>query len=215
MSKQKEMPQTYRVGDNELFTLFDDGEMEHICELINNCHDPVSKGLQKSYREHLAETLTTSLLPPLEILIQRLHETGRSTSAVEFEPTKKFITCIESVSRILAMRADNPCSEDETKELADLLRDRWTAFIAHASARRMYHDLPRELDKAKNVSKRQSVNAGQPRKDVSKEQLETFRQNYLNKKLKHDQNATDHGWKTAALIEFNIKDVRTLNKIIQ
>lgn len=49
--------------------------------------------------------------------------------------------------------------------------------------------------------------ASKPRTNVTKAQLETYKATYIQK------NGKERGWKSAAMIEFGLKDVRTLNKI--
>jgi hypothetical protein len=140
--KKKFLP-TYKPGDDALlFELFDIGEMEHVSDLVKASHDPAPKG----YRNGLAESLRRFLLPPVENMIHRLHETGRGPGASEFEATDDFRACIENVARLLTINGDGPYSKEEAGQLAGELRSAWTGFIAHAAAYRMYCDLPRELE---------------------------------------------------------------------
>ena len=138
----KKSAATYKIGDDELFQLFDIGEMEHVCDLVKDSYDPAPKG----HRNGLAQSLTKHLLAPVENMIHRLHETGRGTSASEFDAADDLRSCTENVAKLLAMSDDGTCSKDEAKELADDLCNAWTKFIAYAGAFRMYHDMPRDLE---------------------------------------------------------------------
>lgn len=133
---------TYKLGDDQLFQLFDIGEMEHVCDLVRKSYDPAPKG----HRIGLAQSLTRLLLRPVENMIQRLHETGRGVNASEFDAADELRTCTENVSKLLAMSDGATCSKDEARELAGDLCNAWTKFIAYGSAFRMYHDMPREVD---------------------------------------------------------------------
>lgn len=137
---------TYKLGDDQLFQLFDIGEMEHVCDLVRESYDPAPKG----HRNGLAQSLTKHLLAPVENMIHRLHETGRGTSASEFDAADELRSCTENVAKLLAMSDDGTepaeFSKGEAKELADDLCKAWTKFIAYGSAFRMYHDMPREMD---------------------------------------------------------------------
>lgn len=201
----KSTPKTYRASDGDIFGLFCTGGMEHVCDLIKDSNDPAPKG----WRTDLAGSLTTKLLPFVELMIDRLHESGRGYNAAEFDATNAFRICIENVAQSLAMSEGGTngsnYSNDETKKLADDLCNAWTKFIAYAAAHRMYDDLPRELVKAKNRSKQASVNASNPHKSVTKDELEKYRHNFTIK------NGTYRGWKKAACIEYKIT-IKTLNK---
>lgn len=137
---------TYKLGDDQLFQLFDIGEMEHVCDLVRESYDPAPKG----HRNGLAQSLTRLLLRPVESFIYRLHETGRGASASEFDAADELRTCVENVAKLLAMSDDGTgfasCTKDEAGELAGDLGSAWTKFIAYAGAHRMYADLPREME---------------------------------------------------------------------
>jgi hypothetical protein len=153
----KKAAPTYKTGDDELFQLFDIGEMEHVCELVKDSYDPAPKG----HRNGLAQSLTRLLLQPVENMIQRLHETGRGANASEFNAADELRTCTENVSKLLAMSDGATCSKDEASELAGDLCNAWTKFIAYGSAFRMYHDMPREVDtnKRKTAAMREARDA--------------------------------------------------------
>lgn len=208
---KKNTSKTYHADDDEFFTLFYTGERDHICDLIKESFDPVSNG----YRASLAESLNRLLLQPVKRLILRLHETGRGTNAVEFEPADKFRESIEYVSQALAMSDDGtncpPYTKADTEELSDILCDSWTKFIADAGAHRMYHDLPRELAKEKATSKTNSENSGKLRKkEVTKDALEAFQTKFIEDYYRDNGKRSNRGWKKAACIEFNVT-TKTLN----
>lgn len=137
---------TYKLGDEQLFQLFDTGEMEHVCDLVRESYDPAPEG----HRSGLAQSLTRLLLRPVESFIYRLHDTGRGASASEFDAADELRACVENVAKLLTMSDDGTefasCTKDEAGELADDLGSAWTRFIAYAGAYRMYADLPRELE---------------------------------------------------------------------
>ncbi len=120
--------------DAAWLALFDTGEMQHV-------HYLITSGERPSLLQLVAE--------PLRESIRRIFESGRGTSASEYDAVNSFLSCAETTAKILAMREGMPFCKVSAMELADTLQDRWKDFIVHAGAYRMYHDLPMELVKAK------------------------------------------------------------------
>jgi hypothetical protein len=171
------MKKTYNA-DNAV--LFDIGEMQHVCSLIEECFEP-------SERTALAKSLNKLLLAPVEKILSKL-----DANAAEFDAVNNFIASIEYIAQALTS------ADTETAELSDILRDRWTAFIAHASAHRMYHDLPK-------TSKRQSKIASKPRKNKpTKAMLEKHREKFIYDKSKAGGKDSDRGWVKLACADFKI-----------
>jgi hypothetical protein len=192
----------YKDEDGDLFQLFDIGDMNHIYDLIFNCHDPVPKG----HRTILAQSLTEVLLPPTEKFISRLYESGRGSNASEFDAAVGFRDCIEIVIRLILLRAnEGEMPSAVAHEIAQSLRSAWLEFIAMGAAYRMCFDLPNELKIAKKRSIRNRVAAGMQRKPVTKAALERYREEF------NYQNGTYRGWKIAAAQHFGITP-KTINK---
>jgi hypothetical protein len=185
----------YKDSDDDLFLLFDTAELDHVCYLLSNCHDPAPK----EYRSNLSQSLGELLLAPVEKFISRLYESGRGSNASEFDATIRFRDCIENVSRRLALRKeDGEMPPAVAQEIARDLQIAWLEFIARSAAHRMYSDLPEQLKKAKKTSVRNKMAASIPRKEVTKEELEKFRENF------NYRYGTYHGWLTAAEHSFEI-----------
>jgi hypothetical protein len=192
----------YKDEDGDLFQLFDIGEMNHIYDLVFNCHDPVPKG----HRTILAEALSEFLLPPVEKFISRLYESGRGTNASEFDAAAGFQECIEIVIRLILLRSsEGEMPSAVSHEIAQSLRSTWIEFIAMGAAYRICFDLPKELKIAKKRSIRNRVAAAMQRKSVTKTELERYREEF------NYQNGTYRGWKIAAEQHFGIT-AKTINK---
>jgi len=84
----------------------------------------------------------------------------------------------------------------------------WVRLAQTAKSLFEYHQLREEIIKFDEYNKRLSASAS--RKDVSKEQLEAYKAEFM-----HKHNGKDRGWKTAAMLEFGIKDLRTLNSYME
>ena len=195
----------YKNEDEDLFQLFDIGEMNHICDLVFNCHDPAPK----EYRATLANSLSEFLLSPVEKYISRLFESGRGTNASEFDASIGFRECIEIVMRRLSLRGDEgEMPSAVSHEIAGSLRSAWVEFIAISAAHRMCSDMPTELRNARKRSMRNRLSAVVPRKNITKADLEKYKEDFCY------QNATYRGWITAAEQHFGITR-KTINKRIR
>lgn len=139
MSAKPKFKGEYQAGDDDLFRLFDTGEMEHV-------HDLIASG------ERIQDGLLRLVVKPLRQLISRIFESGRGTSAPEYPAATSFLSCAETTASCLALSEGRDLEKEEARELADDLRTAWTEFIAHAGAYRMYHALPIELVKAEKKS---------------------------------------------------------------
>jgi hypothetical protein len=185
----------YKDQDNDLFQLFDTGEMDHIYDLVFNCHDPAPK----EYRSNLSESLGKFLLAPTEKFISRIYESGRGSNAAEFDASIGFRDCIENVMKLLSLsNEDGEMPAGVAHELAHDLRLAWLEFIARSAAHRMYSDLPRQLEEAKKRSARNRVAAGMLRKEVTKADLEKYKNEFIY------QNGSERGWIKAAEYELGI-----------
>jgi len=192
----------YKDEDGDLFQLFDIGEMNHIYDLILNCHDPAPKG----HRAILAEVLAEFLLPTAEQFVTRLYESSRGSNATEFDAAVGFKDCIEIVIRLISLRGDDgEMPSAVSHEIAQSLRSAWIEFIAMGAAYRMCSDLPKELKIAKKRSIRNRVAAAIQRKSVTKADLERYGEAFNYK------NGTYRGWKIAAEQHFSIT-TKTISK---
>jgi hypothetical protein len=110
-----------------------------------------------SEREAMSDALRSLLGRPIEALQARIIESGRGVNAVEWEALERFALAVE----VTAMQLPGPLSDDEARALASNLRTAWVEAGFYASAYRMYHDLPRELDvnKRKTESMREERDA--------------------------------------------------------
>lgn len=135
----KKVAPTYRLGDNELFQLFDIGEADHVRDLLADLADPASE----AQREAMSKTLLDLLGRPIEKLRERIFESGRGANASELDSLDRFALAV----RLAALRLSNCRILDEelAREYADDLHAKWIGFIAYAGAFRMYHDMPREM----------------------------------------------------------------------
>lgn len=195
-------PKLFRAVDSRsnefgLFDLFDTGERDHVCELIKNCYSPCPK----NHRAGLATSLTTILLPVVELYIDRHYENEQTPKGF----VVSFKSSIEYVSQSLSMFDGDSLDAYQTAELANILNVRWTTFIAEASAYRIYHDLRLAIETNKH-------NAGKPRTSITRTTLEAHKLDWKVKQVR-DGNNSMRGWKKAACEKFLI-DVKTLNKIM-
>ena len=192
----------YKNQDDDLFQLFDTGEMEHVCDLVFNCHDPAPNG----YRATLSESMEKFLLAPTEKFINRLYESGRGSNAVEFDASVGFRDCIENVMKLLSLSSeDGEMPAEVAQEMARDLRLAWLEFIAMSAAHRMYSDLPKQLEEAKKRSVRNRLAAGMLRKEVTKADLEKSKNEFIY------HNGSKRGWIKAAEYEFGISG-KTIKK---
>jgi hypothetical protein len=195
----------YKDKDDDLFQLFDTAEMDHVYDMVADCHDPAPK----EHRSTLGDSLSKFLLSPLEKFICRLYESGRGSNASEFDACVSFRDCIENVMKILSLSNDEGGMPPEvSREIAQDLRAAWMEFIARSAAHRMYHDLPNALENARKRSIRNRFSAVIPRKNVAKADLEKYREDFCY------QNGTYRGWLTAAAQHFGIT-MKTINKRIR
>lgn len=192
----------YKSQDGDLFQLFDTGEMEHVYDLVFNCHDPAPK----DHRSGLSQSMGKFLLTPVEKFICRLYESGRGSNAVEFDASVRFRDCIENVMKLLALdNEDGQMAPEIAHEIARDLRMSWLEFIAMSAAHRMYSDLPNQLEEARKRSARNRLAAGMRRKVVTKADLEKFRDKFIY------ENGAERGWIKAAEYAFGIT-AKTINK---
>jgi len=130
----------YRHGDAPLFALFDVGQMGYVCDLVrdNEYTAPCAHGIS------LATTLREQILEPADSFIRRLYETGRGTSALQYQPAEAFCKALENV--VAYWEEGNP-DPRAAGGLANALRSSWVEFIAFGATCSMTEDLPRELKK--------------------------------------------------------------------
>lgn len=192
----------YQPNDTEFFNLFIPDVVENACDYISRLDDPAPKGS----RQGMAEALVKLLHAPVGRFVARLHETGRGMNATEYEAAENLRASASDIAKeLMEAEIDGVLTRMKSHELADRLRVAWLTFIAYAAAYRMYDDLPRDLEKKVDTSKRQRNRAQKPRKNITKEDLNASRRQY---EIKYK---TIHGWITSACHEFNI-DSRTLKK---
>jgi len=84
----------------------------------------------------------------------------------------------------------------------------WVRLAQTAKSLLEYHQLREEIIRFDEYQKRLSASAR--RTDVAKEDLEEFKANYILK-----NKGKERGWKSAAMIEFGFKDLRTLNSYME
>lgn len=153
---RKKVAPTYKAGDGDLLQLFDTGELDHVCGkfgVLVELADPAPN----SEREAMADALRNLLGRPIKALQDRIIESGRGDGAVEWEALERFALAVE----VTATQLPGPLRDDEASTLASNLRAAWVEAGFYASAYRMYHDLPRELDvnKRKTESMREERDA--------------------------------------------------------
>lgn len=126
------------IDDGDVQSLFDTGEIEHVCHSLSTDGISIKQGFQRC------------LIEPLNKVIESLYQTGQST----------FLTAAlnlsDCASNVVAA-IDTNLSPEMANEFSEILRNRWTDFVVHGSAHRVYHELP-------TVSKKASTNASKPRK---------------------------------------------------
>lgn len=142
----KKPPTIYRAGDDDLFLLFDTGDVDHVYNLLLGLAEPTPK----SERDGMAVTLRRLLSVPLGTLKARILR-ARGAQASELDSVVRFARAVEAIALDLESRSS--LDSIAAADIATTLRAAWIEFIAYAGAFRMYHDLPLRLEINSNKTK--------------------------------------------------------------
>ena len=178
----------YTPDDDQIFSLFDTGVIDHVCEIVETIFDEEESG----YRTAMAESFERLLLRPLDDFVRRLYETGRGAHASEHDAAVAFRDYVQKLTFEFQKHEGQALARETTHQWSQILRSSWVTFIAFAGAHRMYADLPNEL-------KTKRDNPKGPRKKVTAAQLEEFRDTFSFK-----NGGSDHGWIEQAVSRFSV-----------
>lgn len=181
----------FTLQDNDIFLLFDTGEVDHVCNLIADTQNVTPK----NHKACLAHSLNELAIIPIGDYVSKLYEIDATGS---IESALKLKEKLEVIARLLELTNDCEVFHDASF-LAKSLKGVWLEFIAYNSAYRIYHDMPKSLKKAKERSVKQSKNASKDRKNKpTKEELIDLKEKWIFDK------SYERGWIKEAVNCFGI-----------
>ncbi len=136
------------ASDREVQSLFDPGELAHVCDSLTTDPTAVVGGIRRY------------LIQPLGKVIECLY--GGAMPSTLLDSAIKLKESAENICYMVELQSDRGVDH----ELSEILNTRWTAFVVQGSAYRTYHDLPKERAQKSKSARLERPGAKSPLADA-------------------------------------------------